>query len=269
MNYENILVGADPELFLCDAAGKLRSAIGLIGGTKWEPRKLDDKGSAVQEDNVAVEFNIPPASSRAEFLHSIGSMLEYINNYVEGKGLSLNIIPAGQFDADQLADPKALEFGCDPDYNVWLRRENAKPNLPDELMNLRSCGGHVHVSWTDPGMTGNIEEVKESQEDVIMAMDVFLGCPSIQYDSDLMRRKLYGKAGAFRPKVYGIEYRTLSNFWLREPSLVEWVYDQTIHAMDYLNSGGKIDREHSTLINTCINTGDESLFHKIQQLYPV
>lgn len=271
MNYANIKIGADPELFLCDASGKLRSAIGLIGGTKWEPRKLDELGHAVQEDNVAVEFNIPPAATRKAFVDSIGYMLQYINDYVGKKALSLNIIPAAHFDASELANPKALEFGCDPDFNVWLRRENAKPELPPELMNLRSCGGHIHVSWDDDSLRETTEQgiIQTTQEQVVMAMDVFVGCPSIRYDHDLLRRKLYGKAGAFRPKTYGIEYRTLSNFWLKEPSLVEWVYDQTQHAMDYLNSGGTISRDHAGLINNCINTGDEYIFEKIQQIYPV
>lgn len=260
MRYENIKLGADPELFLVDKTGKLRSAIGLIGGSKWNPRKLDNKGSAVQEDNVAVEFNIPPAESRQEFVNSIGKMLMYIHNYVHDKGLSLNVVPAAIFDQDQLDNPKALEFGCDPDFSVWLQSENPKPELPAELKNLRSCGGHIHVSWSNPKMA--------EQEDLIMAMDVFVGCPSIQYDPDLLRRKLYGKAGAFRFKDYGVEYRTLSNFWLKEPTLVEWVYDQTNHAIDYLNSGGIVDRSHKELINDCINNGNEASLLKLHQYYP-
>lgn len=261
MKYENIKVGADPELFLVDKFGELRSAIGRIGGTKWEPRKLDDKGSAVQEDNVAVEFNIPPAGTKHEFLNSIGEMLQYLHNYVKHQGLSLNIVPAGIFLDEELFDPKALEFGCDPDFNVWLRAENPKPELPKELTNLRSCGGHIHVSWDNPKM--------QEQEGLIMAMDVFVGCLSIQYDGDTLRRRLYGRAGAFRFKDYGVEYRTLSNFWLREPSMVEWVYDQTHHALDFLNAGGEISRDHAVLINDCINNGNEAALLKIQQYYPV
>lgn len=261
MKYENIKLGADPELFLVTQEGELRSAVGRIGGTKWNPRRLDDEGSAVQEDNVAVEFNIPPCGTKKEFVHHIGHMLQYLHDYVQTDKLLLNVVPAAMFPDSELEAQQAMEFGCDPDFNVWLRKENPKPELPRELKNLRSCGGHIHVSWNDPQTP--------SQEEVIRAMDVFVGCPSVQYDGDLLRRKLYGKAGAFRFKDYGVEYRTLSNFWLKEPSLVEWVYDRTLHAMDYLNSGGEINLEHQDLINNCINEGNESALLKLQQYYPI
>ena len=32
--------------------------------------------------------------------------------------------------------------------------------------------------------------------------------------NDPLRRKLYGRAGRFRVKPYGLEYRTLDNYWL-------------------------------------------------------
>ena len=262
MKYENVQLGADPELFLVTAEGQeLRSAIGRIGGNKWNPRPIDDKGSAVQEDNVAVEFNIPPAKTKKEFVHNIGTMLLYLSNYVKEQGLILNIVPAAYFPDKELAHPAALEFGCDPDFDVWSKRENEKPDLPEEYRNLRSCGGHIHVSWDKPE--------RDTQETMIRMMDIFVGCPSIQYDGDLLRRKLYGKAGAFRFKDYGVEYRTPSNFWLREPSLVEWVYDRTMQGIDYLNSGGEIDLSHSDLILDCINNGNEVALFKLQQYYPI
>ncbi|OYV41139.1 MAG: hypothetical protein B7Z80_02685 [Rhodospirillales bacterium 20-64-7] len=56
-------------------------------------------------------------------------------------------------------------------------------------------------------------------------MDYFLGIHSLLWDKDGTRRKLYGKAGAFRPKPYGMEYRVLSNRWLDSPDLTRWVYN--------------------------------------------
>lgn len=274
MIYQNVKLGADPELFLVDGNGHLKSAIGLIGGTKNAPRKLEVEGDAVQEDNVAVEFNIPPASSREHFVGSIGRVLAYLANYAGNKDLKLSIVPAAIFPDKELIDPRALEFGCEPDYNVYTQMENPRPELPKELQNLRSCGGHIHLSWDIdpthkvrpwPHFTG---DGIRTAEQLIKAMDLFVGCPSIQFDNDMMRRKLYGKAGAFRFKPYGVEYRTLSNFWLKDKNLVEWAYTQSMHAVDYLNSGGEIDPEHYTMINNCINNGDEGALTQLHNLYP-
>ena len=59
-------VGADPELFL-KSYGSYKSAVGLVGGSKWAPLPLNNKGDAILEDNVAVEFNIEPATSKDAF----------------------------------------------------------------------------------------------------------------------------------------------------------------------------------------------------------
>ena len=62
-------IGADPEMFIRDKyTNKYKSAVGLITGTKEEPTPIDKDGHAYQVDNVAVEFNIAPATSLQSFL---------------------------------------------------------------------------------------------------------------------------------------------------------------------------------------------------------
>lgn len=261
MRYQNISYGADPELFLTDRSGSMRSAIGLIGGTKLQPRPIDEQGSAVQEDNVAVEFNIPPAKTKEEFVNNIDKVMNYLHNYVTQKDLLLCVVPAAYFPMEELLEPRAMEFGCEPDYNVWTKSVNKSPNPEGDLLRLRSAGGHLHISWDNPDT--------ESAEEVVKAMDVFCGAASVVYDSDMLRRELYGNAGAFRFKPYGVEYRTLSNFWLRSPDLVGWVFDQASRAMDFLNTGQRVKKEHSKLIQTCINKGDESALEELQKYYPI
>ena len=41
------------------------------------------------------------------------------------------------------------------------------------------------------------------------------------------RRQLYGSPGAHRPKPYGVEYRVLSNYWLKSPITVMLMYHLT------------------------------------------
>lgn len=236
-------IGADPELFFKNSSGKFISSIGLIGGTKDAPLPISKDGHAVQEDNVSVEFNIPPSNSATEFVNH----LNFVLNHLEHRAKELNLqfavnVAAASFDEDQLMNPAALVFGCEPDFNAWSGKKNPRPEAED--WKLRSCGGHVHVG------------TKFDAVRVIRAMDLFLGVPSVFLDPDTKRRQLYGKAGAFRPKPYGCEYRTLSNFWIWENRLKEWVYAQTQKALEFVDSGKQISRKHGVIIQQAINNGD-------------
>ncbi len=103
--------------------------------------------------------------------------------------------------------------------------------------------------------------------EVIKAMDIFLGVPSIFLDGDKERRKLYGGAGAHRVKPYGVEYRTLSNFWLWEDWTKLWVFQQTERAINFVKSGKEIPRHHGTIIRKAINNGDEKAAAFIGRAY--
>lgn len=213
-------IGCDPELFL-HHKGKFVSAIDLIGGSKQMPKPIGDvKGYAVQEDNVAVEFNVPPATSCEEFVKSIQWTVNEIEKMVTPYELSLSQAASASFPPDQLEHPKAKEFGCEPDYNAWTKRINPRPKTEDP--NFRTCGGHVHVG-TD------LDPIA-----VVRAMDVFLGVPSVIIDTDTQRRKLYGKPGAYRKTSFGLEYRVLSNFWIWEKELIEMVFEQTQKALNFV-----------------------------------
>jgi len=62
-------------------------------------------------------------------------------------------------------------------------------------------------------------------------LDVYLGAVSLLWDQEDRRRELYGAAGAFRPKPYGMEYRVLSNKWISSPILRKLVYHNTMDAV--------------------------------------
>lgn len=250
-------IGTDPELFLQDELGNFKSAIGLIGADKWHPRILTKDGHAVLEDNVAVEFNIPPCNSFEDFAREVQRTMEMVKKILP-TNLHYNTESAVSFPEQELACPEAWVFGCEPDLNAWLMCENPKPETEDK--NLRSAGGHVHV--------GSNVAINDPIN-VIRAMDLFLGVPSTQLDAGTLRRKLYGKAGAFRFKPYGVEYRTLSNFWIFNNKLMEWVYEGTRRALEFVESGKKIPPEHEELIQDCINNNNSQSYNKLQQLYMV
>lgn len=236
-------IGCDVEVFAKNKDGHHVALCGKIGGTKEKPLQVKgmEDGFCVQEDNVAIEFNIPPANLSGYFVKCVSLGLKNAQDYLP-KGLELSKKSSVIFDKEELSHKKALVFGCEPDYDAWKLIENSKPQAQNPL--LRTAGGHVHVGTSKP-------MIKVAQN-----LDLFLGVPSIILDNNeeaRQRRELYGKAGAMRPKPYGLEYRVLSNFWVFRPELVRWVFDNTYSAILYTAT---IKKSMEKAIINCINTGD-------------
>lgn len=256
---KNVLIGADPELFLRKVDTKeFFPSIGLIGGSKLSPRPIDEFGSCVQEDNVTVEFNIPPARSKTEFVSGITKVINYLADEVSKKGLILDFSASALFKPVHLRSPEAQTFGCEPDYNCWTGAVNPRPNGPK---NLRSCGGHIHIGWDNPDMIQRIA--------VARAADLFIGSLGCLHDKDTRRRKLYGKSGACRYKQYGVEHRTSSNYWTKSMELMGMVYEQAHKAVAFVNSGAQIHDKDIQKIQDCINLGDQKLFDELNSIYRI
>lgn len=224
INGYDFKIGADPEFFV-KRFGKLTSAYGLVPGTKEAPFKVP-KG-AVQVDGMALEFNIDPASTFAEFDTNMSNVLNAIIEMVPG--YEPFIEPVADFGAKYIAEqPKeAKELGCSPDFNAYTKAANPRPSADTPF---RTASGHVHIGWTkdvDVNDRGHLDACYA----LTKALDVWLGIPSLAWDQDDRRRSLYGAAGAFRPKPYGMEYRVLSNKWIGDPILRKLVYHNTIEAI--------------------------------------
>lgn len=192
MKIKNLKIGADPELFL-EKNGEIISAEGLIGGSKQKPKLISDEGHAIQEDNVMVEFNIPPSTSSKEFKDNINFVKDYLNTLCKVyPGTKLNFETSAKLDPKYLKTKQAREFGCEPSFNVYLKDISKAPSSKSEW---RSAGGHIHIGYDNPD-----EEITEK---IIYAMDMILGLQSVILDPDTIRKKSYGKAGEFRFKPYG------------------------------------------------------------------
>lgn len=244
----DILVGCDPEVFV-KQKNIFRSAHGLIKGDKRNPFKI--KNGAVQVDGMALEFNIDPAINERDFLKKVvsvyGQLCKMVPDY------EVVATPVADFTPEYMKEQpaEAIELGCDPDYNGWTQMENVKP---DGDRPFRTASGHVHIGWTQD------QDVQNPQQFVAGAtiakqMDFFLGLPSLAYDKDTKRRELYGKAGCFRPKSYGMEYRTLSNVWLSSKNLIAWVYRATKAGMDRFEKEGCLATKYGDIQNI-INNSD-------------
>lgn len=252
-----VTVGADPEVFVVKN-GKPFCAHGMVPGTKHNPHKVKD--GAVQVDGFALEFNTDPASTAKQFVHNIHSVFSTLESMIP-EDCKLHVFPSVRFDWGHMRNqPKeALELGCDPDYNAYTGKENIKPNGDT---NLRTAAGHVHLGWTS-GADPHDDAHFESCRSLTRQLDFFLGIPSLILDEHGdERRQLYGKAGAFRPKSYGCEYRVLSNFWLRNKMLTEWVFVTAQAAIASLISGNNLFEKYGDVAKRLID-GEGKALEKI------
>lgn len=255
-----IFVGADPEIFV-KKNGVFESAHGLIVGDKKNPQKVH-KG-AVQVDGMALEFNIDPAANKEEFITNIRTVMSILEGMVPEH--QLQVAPVADFGFEYMrAQPAAaLELGCDPDYNAWTVDVNPRPNGERPF---RTAAGHIHIGFCDDGNPEANGYVNYCAR-FVRELDFYLGLPSLlldQHPDSVRRRELYGKAGAFRPKAYGVEYRTLSNFWLGEEALMAWAYESAVKGWDAFEGGLSLVDKYGD-IQGIINTSDKKAAQKILQ----
>lgn len=236
-------IGADPEVFIRDHMTKeILPICGIIGGTKAEPIKLDAQIAytfgpevarrrnidprgfyGVQEDNVMLEFNVPAYKEIDMFAAAISKALGFIgDSFLSPRGYEFCWGVADHaFKPEVLSKyPQAMEIGCSPDFYAYAEenRFQREPFSATVFGNRRFCGGHFHVQYDKDNVPPHV---------FAQFMDCVAGLPYLEWDKQGGRRLYYGQPGLFREKDYGIEYRTLSNFWIypnfRENYLIDLV----------------------------------------------
>jgi hypothetical protein len=243
---DTVTLGSDAEVILNDATGRPFPACGIFGGTKDNPKVLTPDGIAVQEDNVLLEFNVPVSKDKKSWMNNLERSLRTIAQLVPPTMYMNTESCTAEYEEQLLNNPQAQLFGCDPDLNAWDGTRNPRPQSKNKR--LRSAAAHVHIGWEEPN--------DEDRFALIRAADIFVVLPSISESRDRKRRELYGKAGAFRMKEYGVEHRVLDNYWIFNPVNRERVFDRYFKAIDFVNKGGKISKEDGEKIQKAINSYD-------------
>jgi hypothetical protein len=238
-----VSVGCDPEFFL-KVDDKIVSAIPLFEGSKNDPRPLIEQFSnkelgTVIHDNVAVEFTMPPCTDKITFGERIRAIRAAIIESAKtklpaGVNVALDFGGSAVFPIKHLADPEAIKFGCDPDFSAWKwGEENPAPDI-SKVGNLRATGGHIHVGFL-PGASERVQDMLTDEFGKIVftqLMDMSVGQVVANMERGngnlvtrlIRRRTMYGAAGAFRPKPYGVEYRSPSSVWCRSSIECERVF---------------------------------------------
>ena len=266
-------IGADPELFV-KKNGKLIAATGLVEGDKASPKKVI--GGAIQVDGLALEFNVDPVSSEnfVNFNHNIVQVIRQLKEEakkVGGNGITFDIsswvdFPQEYYDA---LPEDSKQLGCDPDFNAY-EEGRANPS-PDANTNRRGAAGHLHIGWGDNIPIDHPEHVENCCR-IVKMLDQTVGMASIIINPDVTRREHYGKAGAFRAKPYGVEYRVPDNSWIKTKASRAFIFEILRRTLQSLGTG-KEERFLSMAekdIRNCINTTGDSGYATavLQTLFP-
>jgi len=255
MHIKPLLLGSDPEFLLRDRdTKKLISSIGIIPGTKEEPVTADELGDGytIQIDNVLGEISVPPAKNSEELWENIQTGLNYIQDTILPDSLEIFHASSGSYSDDQLDNEIARTLGCSPSLNAWTEGINESP---DASSNLRGCGCHIHLSYEDHNVQTNFELGR--------VFDLFCTLPTIILDDDTDRRQFYGKAGEIRHTSYGVEFRTLGGFLLRDKQIYDYILGNLDRAIEFINNGNEIDSDLSIGIQIAINTQSKSIAQDI------
>lgn len=257
MSLTNITIGADPELAITHK-DKVKSAIGIIPGHKDDAYTEGlPSGYSIQIDNVMAEYCIPPCTTLDAWLNHHNYMKEWIRTYVKNidSNYDIKCLASEKYTKKDLEHPIAQLFGCSPDYDVYTETANTSPD--GSKTRLRSAGFHIHIGYDYPNYADSVQLVRY--------LDVYLGIPSILYDTDTQRRALYGKAGAFRLCDYGVEYRVLSGAFLENDSLLIFIWKQVHKAIKACNHN--VPLPDSVDVIATINNSDLNKAKEIIQKY--
>lgn len=194
------MIGHDVEFFLIGDSG-LIPAERVLAGTKGRGTAIA-KGVLAHPDNVMAEISsAAPFAARnlkQRMMHDLNALRHHVDPVRVSIASSMNIT------RDTLDNcESAKEIGCSLDYQNGMPRDKLNA---DDLGDTRHAGGHLHFD-VSPSI---------APDWAARVCDIMLGCHVIAAgEKQGARRGFYGLPGLYRPKSYGMEYRTLSNYWVR------------------------------------------------------
>jgi hypothetical protein len=273
-------MGGDPEFFVADGKGKIVASDKFFPG-KDNPIIMESvlqrgRQNKLFFDGIQAEMAFAHNACREFVAYEIDCCLQEALRRIP-PDYSIVARPSAKIPKGIIAeaDPEARRFGCLPDFNAYTLTTNT-PEMDATTHPFRYAGGHVHIGQSSPYLKKGQPEygmvkTEDGHLETIRMLDLTLGLPSVLLDNSedaKQRRSKYGKAGCFRPTPYGVEYRTLSCFWLKSPALVSLVYGLARLAWSILAHGlgeefKKAVGLHEFDIKQAIDEGDDKSVKKM------
>lgn len=240
---KDIMMGCDPEFFFADKNGK-------VVGSEKVLTKSDNRDHGLVIDGVQAELNPAPSFCRELLASNIQGCFRDLRNVLQRRGIDVavkvdSLVDITQAELDSLSEESKV-FGCDPSTNIYEGGESKIKVDPKKYLK-RSAGGHIHLGnsfkqyldkkyevYPSDKALENFHKValridqalKKSPDIMVSVLDIIVGNTCVLMDrskGNKERRANYGRAGEYRVKPYGLEYRSLSNFWLRSYPLMSFV----------------------------------------------
>lgn len=233
------LFGCDPEFFFTAQDGHVVGAETVLpdGGLKYNDKAVGTGsrntttyvagGGKVVIDGVQAEMHPHPNTCRANIGFELAECFRTIKAQLAAKGVGADfgrtVVEVDPAVLAALSD-EAKKLGCAPSQNAHGLGSAELAAVNAVEYRKRSAGGHIHMSGS--GVTG------VDPATLATIMDYVVGNTCVLLDRDpntAERRRLYGRAGEFRTPLATkgagaeFEYRTLSNFWLRDYRLMSLV----------------------------------------------
>lgn len=227
-------LGSDPEIFLKDGDQ-------IVGSEKVIPPQGLGV-NAVVRDGVQAELHPIPYVCRANLANSLSicfrTLLDHLKMVPTMSVCLTPVVTLSEAEFAQLS-PESRVLGCQPSLNLYDPQAtvNVPPGYP-----VRSAGGHIHIGLNggDPRYSIYTKWGKgDHAKQLVQLMDILVGNTCVLIDRDpraAERREFYGRAGEYRLPSHGVEYRTLSNFWLQGHELLSLIGGLTKLAVGILAS---------------------------------
>lgn len=240
---QNISLGCDPEFFFADRRGDVIGSEKILEG--------HTRASGIIIDGVQAEMNPGASSCRETLAGNISACFGRIHQILKSRGDNVTLkmdtlVDISERELNSLSDA-SRRFGCAPSTNIYSQGENKTSEIKANPATYlkRSAGGHIHLGnylsgYLDEKTYGGNSEyarqhdqakrlekaMKQMPEIMVPILDIVVANTCVLLDrqaGNKERRENYGRVGEFRIKDYGIEYRTLSNFWLLSYPLMSLV----------------------------------------------
>lgn len=227
-----VTFGADPEIVVANKGSVIPSwELGFVKGEKNAPdwdiltkinKPSEENTIGILRDGPAIEFNYkgPKHSTAALGLRQAIRAINYllVENKIVGNAA---ILEEYKINKKFRNHQEYLNIGCDPDYDAYNvisgdLQSGIRPRPDPEMFgDFRFCGGHIHIGATPEW------PIEFPKEVFVKFLDIWYFSLASIYGTKTRRREYYGKPGIFRDKTYGVEYRTPSNAWVGDQSILD------------------------------------------------